>query len=313
MSLSDTSREHSAAHAHHHLDAGRSANRRRMRQALWVNAGLTVVEVIGGFATGSLALLADAGHVLSDVGAIALALGAASLAGRPGPSRRTFGYRRSEVLAALVNGLVLLAIAVAVAVAAVIRLSDPPGVKGGGVLALGVVALAGNAVVTYLLARGDRADLNLEAVLRHSAADALGALAVVVSGAVILAGGSRSVDPVASLAIAALIAASSVKLVRDPLNVLMEAAPPGVDVEALGRAICGVRGVTQVHELHVWTVTPGFEALAAHVVVARGEDRDLARQQLEYELQERFGIEHTTLQMEEEPDAAPLRIDVDTR
>jgi cobalt-zinc-cadmium efflux system protein len=282
-----------------------------MLQALGVNVALTALEVAGGIATGSLALLADAGHVLSDVGAIALALGAATLATRAGSSRRTFGYRRSEVLAALLNGVVLLAIALAVAVAAVIRLSDPPGVEGGGVLALGVVALAGNALVTWLLARGDREDLNLEAVLRHSAADALGALAVVVSGAVILAGGPEAVDPVVGIAIAVLIALSSIKLIRDPVNVLMEAAPPGFDVEGIGRAICGVPGVTEVHELHVWTVTPGFEALAAHVVVARGEDRDRARQLVEYELRERFGIEHTTLQMEEEADPAPLRIDVD--
>ncbi len=282
-----------------------------MVQALWVNIALTAIEVAGGIVTGSLALLADAGHVLSDVGAIGLALAAGMLATRSGSSRRTFGYRRSEVLAALLNGVVLLAIAVAVAVAAVIRLSDPPDVKGGGVLVLGVVALAGNALATWLLAMGDREDLNLEAVLRHSAADALGALAVVVSGAVILAGGPHAVDPIAGIVIAIMIAASSVRLIRDPVNVLMEAAPPGVDVEGLGNAICGVAGVTQVHELHVWTVTPGFETLAAHVVVARGEDRDRARQLVEYELRERFGIDHTTLQMEEEADPGPLRIDVD--
>jgi cobalt-zinc-cadmium efflux system protein len=282
-----------------------------MRQALGVNVALTALEVAGGIATGSLALLADAGHVLSDVGAIALALGAATLATRAGSSRRTFGYRRSEVLAALLNGIVLLAIAVAIAVAAVIRLSDPPSVEGGGVLALGVVALAGNALVTWLLARGDREDLNLEAVLRHSAADALGALAVVISGAVILAGGPEAVDPVAGIAIAILIALSSIKLIRDPVDVLMEAAPQGFDVEGIGRVICGVPGVTEVHELHVWTVTPGFETLAAHVVVARGEDRDRARQLVEYELRDQFGIEHTTLQMEETADPGPLRIDLD--
>jgi cobalt-zinc-cadmium efflux system protein len=134
---------------------------------------------------------------------------------------------------------------------------------------------------------------------------------VVVSGAVVLAGGPLATDAIASIAIAVLIAASSVKLVRDPVDVLMEAAPPGVDVERLGQAICGVAGVTEVHELHVWTVTPGFETLAAHVVVARGTDRDRVRQLVEYELRERFGIDHTTLQMEEEGDSAPMRIDVD--
>jgi cobalt-zinc-cadmium efflux system protein len=279
-----------------------------MARALAINVALVAVELTGGLLTGSLALLADAGHVLSDVGAIVLALGAARLAARASGPRRTFGYRRSEVLAALLNGLVLIAIAVAVVIAAIGRLSDPPEVAGGGVLVLGLLALAGNAAATLVLARGDREDLNLEAVLRHSAADAAGALAVVVSGLVVLATGWQAVDPIAGIAIAALIVASSVKLVRDPLDVLMEAAPAGVDVERLGRAICAVEGVTAVHELHVWTVTPGFEALAAHVVVARGADRDRARQVVEYELRERFEIEHTTLQMEEEPEGGPLQV-----
>ena len=279
-----------------------------MVRALAINAGLVVAEVAGGLVTGSLALLADAGHVLADVGAIGLALGAGALAARAGGPRRTFGYRRGEVLAALVNGLVLLVIAAVVVVAAIDRLSDPPEVGGAGVLALGLVALAGNMLATWVLAGGDRQDINLEAVLRHSAADAAGALAVVLSGAVVLASGWDTIDPIASIAIAVLIAASSVKLIRDPINVLMESAPAGVDVEGLGRSICAVDGVAGVHELHVWTVTPGFEALAAHVVVVRGADRDRARREVEFELRERFGIEHTTLQMEEEADPAPLQI-----
>jgi cobalt-zinc-cadmium efflux system protein len=281
-----------------------------MVRALGINAALVAAEITGGLITGSLALLADAGHVLSDVGAIGLALGAATLAARGGGPRRTFGYRRSEVLAALANGLVLMAIAIGVVVAAVDRLGDPPAVGGAGVLVLGIVALAGNALVTWVLAGGDRQDINLEAVLRHSAIDAAGALAVVISGAVVLVSGWRAIDPIASLAIAALIAASSVKLIRDPIDVLMEAAPPDVDVERLGRAICAVEGVSAVHELHVWTVTPGFETLAAHVVVVRGVDRDHARQVVEYELRERFGIEHTTLQMEEAGDSAPLQVEM---
>jgi cobalt-zinc-cadmium efflux system protein len=205
--------------------------------------------------------------------------------------------------------MVRVAVAVVVLAEAISRLSDPPGVRGGGVLALGIVALAGNALATIVLVRGDRGDLNLEAVVRHSAADALGALVVVVSGAVLLAGGPAGVDPVASIVIAVLIAASSVKLVREPMDVLMESAPAGLDVDVVARSICRVEGVTSVHELHVWTVTPGFEALAAHVVVARGGDRDRARRELEYALRERFGIEHTTLQMEEEGDADLLQID----
>lgn len=277
-----------------------------MKIALAINVAMLAAAAIGGVLTGSLALLAEAGHVLSDVGAIVLALLAAALAARSGGPRRTFGFQRTEVIAALVNGVTLVAIAVLVVVAAINRLGDPPSVEGAGVIALGVVELLGNGAATWILARGHRDDLNLEAVLRHSAADALGAIAVVVSGAVILATGWWAIDPLASIAIAALILASSIRLVREPLDVLMEAAPPGVDVDAIARSVGSIPGVREVHELHLWTVTPGFEALAAHIVVAPGEDRDRARREVEFLLRDRYGIEHTTLQMEEEVDDAAL-------
>jgi cobalt-zinc-cadmium efflux system protein len=284
------------------LARSRESNRRRMVVAAAINAVLIVATVVGGVLTGSLALLADAGHVLSDLGAIGLAVLAGGLAARSGGPRRTFGYQRSEVIAALLNGLTLAAVAVVIVVAAIDRLGDPPSVEGGGVLVLGLVGFAGNAAATWVLARGERRDLNLEAVLRHSAADALGSLAVVVSGSVILATGWRPIDPLASIAIAVLILASSVRVIRDPLDVLMEAAPTGLDVDEVGRAICAVENVRAVHELHVWSVTAGFEALAAHVVVARGGDRDRARREIEFTLLDRYRIEHTTLQMEEAAD-----------
>jgi cobalt-zinc-cadmium efflux system protein len=277
--------------------------------ALAINVGLVAVEVAGGILTDSLAVLADAGHLLSDAGSISLALFAAWLASRPGGARRTFGYQRSEVLAALLNGLLLIAVAVAVAIAAVGRLGDPPGIDGGGVLALGILGLAGNLAATAVLAGGRREDLNLEGALRHSFADALGSLGVILAGAVVLAGGSAVVDPIVGLLIAALILASSWRLIREPIEVLMEAAPEGLDVDAMGAAICEEEGVRSVHELHVWTVTPGFGALAAHVVVAAGTDRDLIRRRLEVLLHERFEIEHTTLQMEEEAPEVLLEVE----
>ena len=277
-----------------------------MQVALAINAAMLVAAVVGGLLTGSLALLADAGHVLSDVGAIGLGLGAAALASRSGGPRSTFGLQRSEVLAALVNGLALIVIAVLVAVAAVGRLSDPPEVEGAGVLALGLFGLAGNAAATFVLARGDRGDVNLEGVLRHSLADALGSIAVVASGAVILATGWLEADAVASLVVAVLILLASVRLVMEPVGVLMESAPAGLDVDELGRTLLEIKGVREVHELHVWTVTTGFVALSAHVVIAPGSDRDLARRELEYLLRERYGIAHTTLQMEEEAEEGAL-------
>jgi cobalt-zinc-cadmium efflux system protein len=280
-----------------------------MRWALWINLGLLLAEAIGGVLTGSLAVLADAGHLLSDAGSIVLALIAARLATLPAAGRRTFGYQRSEVLAALVNGLLLVAVSVAVAVAALGRLSDPPGIDGWGVLALGIFGLAGNIAATVVLAGGQREDINLEGVLRHSAADALGSLGVVLAGAFVLLGGSPVVDPIVGLLIAGLILASSWRLIKEPVDVLMEAAPAGVDVDGVGAAICREDGVRSVHDLHVWTVTSGFGAIAAHVVVAQGTDRDLIRRRLELILREAYGIEHTTLQMEEEASQELLHVE----
>ncbi len=297
-------------HGHtHSLDARRADSRRRMWVALAINAGLVVAEAVGGILTGSLAVLADAGHLVSDVGSIALALFAARLAALPAAGRRTFGYQRSEVLAALVNGLLLVAVSIAIAVAAIGRFSDPPSIDGWGVLALGALGLAGNLAATWVLAHGQREDLNLEGVLRHSAADALGSLGVVIAGAFVLLGGSPVVDPIVGLLIALLVLASSWRLIKEPVDVLMEAAPANVDVDAVGAAICNEQGVRSVHDLHVWTVTSGFGAIAAHVVVSSDSDRDLIRRRLELTLRESFGIEHTTLQMEEEADQGLLHVE----
>src|SRR5215213_6117229 len=242
--------------------------------ALGINVGLLLAEAVGGVITGSLAVLADAGHLLSDAGSIVLALIAARLATLPAAGRRTFGYQRSEVLAALVNGLLLVAVSVAVAIAALGRLSDPPGIDGWGVLALGLFGLAGK-----------------------------------IAGAVVLLGGSPVVDPIVGLLIAGLILASSWRLIKEPVDVLMEAAPAGVDVDGVGAAICREDGVRSVHDLHVWTVTSGFGAIAAHVVVGQGTDRDLIRRRLELILRDAYGIEHTTLQMEEEASQELLHVE----
>lgn len=280
-----------------------------MLVALAINVGLFLAEAIGGFLTGSLAVLADAGHLLSDVGSIVLALIAARLARMPAAGQRTFGYQRSEVLAALVNGLLLVAVSVGVAIAALGRFSDPPGIDGWGVLALGALGLAGNLIAALVLARGQRQDINLEGVLRHSAADALGSLGVLIAGAWVLLGGSPVIDPIVGLLIAALVLASSWRLIKEPFDVLMESAPADIDVEGVGRTICTEQGVRSVHDLHVWTVTSGFGAIAAHVVVAEGTDRDLIRRRLELALRDQFGIEHTTLQMEEEASQDLLRVE----
>src|SRR5436305_6442164 len=293
---------HAHAHAHQHAHGEhRTENRRRMSAALGINVALLAAGVAGWLVFGSVALLADAGHVLSDVAAIGLGLFAAAMAVRPAAAQRTFGLYRGEILAALANGVALVAVSVLVLVESIGRFSDPPHVAGGGVLAIGLVSLAGNAAATATLAGGGREDLNLEAVLRHSAADALGSLGVVASGAVVLATGWRYADRVSGTAIGVLILVSTWGLLRETFNVLMEAAPAGIDVDEVGRAVAAVPGVREVHDLHVWTVTAGFPALAAHVRTDPREDVDEVRRRIEAVLVERFAIEHTTLQTAVEP------------
>jgi cobalt-zinc-cadmium efflux system protein len=287
-------------HGHTH-SRGRTADSRRMVLVLWINLAMLAAGVAGGIAFDSLALLADAGHVLTDIGAIGLALFAGWLAARPATPQRTFGFQRVEILAALVNGITLVAIAVLIFAAAIARLSDPPDVEGAGVLAIGVASLAGNGLAAWVLARGDRANVNLEGVLRHTAADALGALGVIVAGVIVLTTSWDQADPIVSMLIGLLILLGSWRLLREPFDVLMESAPEGIDVQEVGRAMCEVAGVREVHDLHVWTVTSGFPALAAHVRTDPSEDVDLVRERIEAVLSERFELEHTTLQVVSEP------------
>src|SRR5436190_6757016 len=288
-------------HEHHHHHHHRHDDSRLMAIVLAINLVMLVAGVVGGLAFDSLALLADAGHVLADVAAIGLALFAGWMATRPASPQRTFGFRRTEIFAALVNGLTLVAVAIFVFVEAISRLSDPPDVRGAGVLAVGAFALAGNALATWLLMRGDRTNLNLEGVLRHSAADALGSLGVIVAGLIVVTTGWDQADPVVSIAIGVLILLGSWRLLREPFDVLMESAPEGIDVQDVGNAMCSVPGVREVHDLHVWTVTSGFPALAAHIRSDPSESADDVRERLEAVLHERFGLDHTTLQVVPEP------------
>jgi cobalt-zinc-cadmium efflux system protein len=277
-----------------------------MATALAINVALLVATAVGGLLAGSLALLADAGHLASDVGAIAIGLIAARLAGVAPTPARTYGLQRSEILGALANGVLLLIVTVLIVVEAVTRLGDPPDVDGMGMLVLGFVGLAGNVAATWVLAAGEREDINLEGVLRHSAADALSSLGVVAAGAVVLVAGWNIADPIASLLIALLIAAGSWRLLKEPVDVLLESAPAGTDVRAVGEAMAAEPQVVEVHDLHVWTVTSGFPALSAHVVVDRGAGRDAVLSRMERMLDERFDIHHTTLQVVECADPEEL-------
>jgi cobalt-zinc-cadmium efflux system protein len=268
-----------------------------MLLALAINLGMLAATVAGGILADSLALLADGGHLASDVAAIGIALIAARLASVAPTAVRTYGLQRSEVFGALINGIGLVVVSALIVFEAIARFSEPPSVDGAAVLLLGLAGLAGNAAATMVLRGGEREDLNLEAVLRHSFGDALSSLGVVLAGVIVLATGWNAVDPLASLLIAGLIAASSWRLLKEPFDVLMEAAPAGMNAREIGEALAADPDVVEVHDLHVWTVTSGFPALSAHIVVSRECDRDVLRRRLERLLDDRFGIHHTTLQV----------------
>ena len=286
---------------HDHAHA-RSDNRRRIGVALAITVALLVVEAIGAFLTGSLALLADAGHLATDGIGLAVALAAVTLAGRRPSARRTFGLGRLEVLAAAANALLLLGVGGTVLVRAIGRLSHPVEVPSGPLLTIGVIGLAGNLLALAVLARGDRTSLNLRGALLEVLGDALGSVAVVAAAVVIALTGWQQADAVASLAIAALILPRSALLLRDAAHVLLEGTPPGVDAEEVRAALLDIRGVVAVHDLHVWCITSGETAVSAHLVVdgvtcvGCGDSSvlDLAAAMLT----ERFGLVHSTVQIE---------------
>ena len=283
---------------HHHAGTSGSGHARALLLVLGLTAGYTVVEVVGGLLTGSLALLADAGHMLSDCTSIGLALGAVWLAGRPATPSRSFGLKRAEILAALANGLLLVGVAVWIIVEAVRRLGDPPDVLGGWMLLVAGIGLVVNLQAAAILFRSNHDSLNVNAALLHVLADLAGSVGVIVAAVVVLVGGWTIADPIVSIGIGLLVLASSWGVLRESVVILLEGVPRGLDAEEIEAAIVGSPGVVSVHDLHVWTITSGFPALSAHVLVGADEDCHARRQELETLLDGRFGIDHTTLQVE---------------
>jgi cobalt-zinc-cadmium efflux system protein len=281
--------------SHHH---DHHAGRRALTAALALILGLMTAELAFGVIAGSLALLADVGHMLTDAAALALALGAAAFAGRPARGRWTFGFRRLEILAAHINGITLVVVGVVIVYTAVRRLVDPPEVRGGLVL---VVALAGIAVslaATALLAGPSRGSLNVRGAFLHIATDLAAFTGTAVAGGLILATGWDRADPIASLVVTALIFWSSWLLLRDSTRILLEVSPGEIDPVIVGRALVAGPQVVEAHDLHVWTVGSGFPAFSAHVLVEPGADCHAIRRELEGMLAKRFGLEHTTLQVD---------------
>ncbi len=287
---------------HDHAHGAGIKHRSRLAIVLALTLSVLVLQVVVALWTGSIALLADAGHLLSDSFGLVLALGAIAIAQRPGPQRSTFGLHRTEILAAGANGLVLVGICVAIVAGALSRLGDAPEVDGWPVLATGVVGLAVNVVGLFLLRAGAEESLNVRGAYLEVLGDALGSIAVIISATIIVLTGWYLADPIASLVIAALVLPRALSLLRDAGEVLLESSPRDVDLDELRRHIETVDGVVTAHDLHVWTITSGMPVMSVHVVVddsvATIDDVHAVIDRLRGCLAEHFDVEHSTFQIE---------------
>ena len=286
-------------HAHTHAPSA-DADRRWLGVALGLILVFMVGEVVAGLLADSLALLSDAAHMLTDAGAIALALVAARLAARPPGGGYTYGLGRAEILSAQINGATLLVLAGIIAWEAVQRIASPPEVDGALVLAVGLAGAAVNVGAAWALGRAERRSLNIEGARAHILVDLYASLGAALAGLLVIIADVNVADGIVALLVAALMIRSGVSLVGQSTRVLLEAAPRGIDPEAIGHALAAHPGIVEVHDLHVWEVTSGFPALSAHVLVPAGEDCHARRAELEHLLSERFGVEHVTLQVEHE-------------
>jgi cobalt-zinc-cadmium efflux system protein len=298
------------SHPHPHAGPPAAADGPRLTLALALILGLMAAEVVAGVLAGSLALLSDAAHMLTDAGALALALLALRLAKRPPAGNFTFGLRRAEILSAQLNGATLLALGALIVLEGIRRLADPPEVEGLTVMVVALAGVAVNLAATWVLAGADRGSLNVEGAFQHILTDLFAFIATAVAGAVVLATGFARADGIAALLVAALMLRAGYGLLRDSGRVLLEASPRGLDPEQVGRALAAEPHVVEVHDLHLWEVSSGFPTLSAHVLVRRECDCQAHRRRLAAMLQERFGIEHSTLQVEQVGDeGVPLAIE----
>lgn len=293
-------------HGHHaHGGGGQTVTgsyRRALTVVLLISLGIAAAEVIGGALTGALVLFADAAHMAADAGGIALSLLAAWFAARPATGRRTFGYARAEILAAMANALVLLGMTALIITEAIRRLPAPPAVSSGLLIAFGIGALAANACSLLVLRHGQAESLNVRSAFLEVAADTLGAAAVIVTGIIISATGYLLADPVASLAVGAAILPRTWRLLREAVDILLEASPAGIDLAQIREHLAAVPGIREVHELHVWTITSGLPVFSAHVVVdpaviEHGQTA-IMLDKLQECLRGHFDVDHSTFQLE---------------
>jgi cobalt-zinc-cadmium efflux system protein len=285
-------------HTHHQM--GRPGQRKRLALVLFLSSLFMVVEAVAGWLTHSLALWADAGHMLTDVAALSLSSFAMWMATRKSTPEKTYGYHRAEILAAVVNAVVLLALAGWIVYEAFDRFSQPPDVPGLPVLVVGAVGLLVNAMSVWLLTGTAGTSLNMRSAYLEVLSDAISSVGVMPGGGVIWLTGWLMIDPLLSIGISGFIIWRTWGLLSQAINILMEGVPPHLDAREVGTAMIGVAGVKDVHDLHVWTITSGRDAVSAHVVVPKGQDRDGILLKLEQVLHDRFGLDHITLQIVEE-------------
>jgi cobalt-zinc-cadmium efflux system protein len=286
------------SHAHHSHGAEAGADRGRLWIALALLLSFMAVEVVVGVAVNSLALLSDAAHMLTDAGAIALALVAIRLAQRPAAGAMTFGFKRAEILSAQFNGWTLLVLGLLIVYEGIHRLVEPPEVGGAAVLVVALVGIVVNLAATWTLAGANRRSMNVEGAYQHVLTDLAAFVATAIAGATVLLTGFGRADGIAALVVAAIMFRSAYGLLQSSGRVFLEAAPAGMDPDEIGNTMVASEGVIEVHDLHVWEVTSGFPALSAHVLVPRDRDCHGTRRELEALLSDRFGVDHTTLQVE---------------
>ncbi len=299
-------------HAGHSHGVHAEADRGRLAVALGLIVAFMAVEVATGVIAHSLALLSDAGHMLTDAAAIGFSLFALRLASRPARGAMTFGFKRVEILSAQANGVTLLVLAAFITYEAIRRLFDPPVVRGGLVLAVALAGIVFNLAAISTLAKANRQSLNLEGSFQHILTDLYGFVGTAIAAGIILLTGFQRADPIVSLFIAGLMTGSGLSLVKASGRVFLEAAPRGLDPQAVGEMLVAQPGVVEVHDLHVWEITSGFPALSAHVLVAADSDCHAARRAMETILHERFGLDHTTLQVDHAGDGL-LEIELPSR
>jgi cobalt-zinc-cadmium efflux system protein len=282
--------------SHHHARV--SANGRKLGWVLALTAVYMVAETVGGWRTGSLVLLADAGHMLTDVAALGLAMAALWFGSRPATARKTFGYYRLEILAALINGVVLIIIALLIVYEGYQRWSAPPLVRSTPMMIVAAGGLVVNLVCAWILYDRNQVDLNMRGVWLHIMSDALGSVGAIIAGVLMSVYGWYTADPLFSMAIALLIIWSSWILIRESTNVLLEGTPAHINLSAVEDAILRTEGVGEVHDLHVWTITSGREALSAHVIHSHAISQPQLLKDLRTKLHDQFGVDHLTIQME---------------